>query len=99
MQLLQGLPLASLVLVPLRSSLSRINSLLEKKHLGMRGGQLPVCRAKGGPGSINVPRRFIQPGPQGDGPAFCFDPGLLQPLLIRTPKVQARLRHPVLNLL
>ena len=67
MHVLQGLPLAYLVLIPPCDSLSRDNPLMEKKHLGAGGSQLHMCCAKGGPGSVRTTRRFIQPGPKDSG--------------------------------
>ena len=98
MHVLQGLPLAYLVLAPPRDDLSRVHPLTEKKHLGAGESQLHLCPAKGGPGSVRTPRHFIQLGLQGGGPALCFDLDQLQPLLELTLEVRAGRRHLAINL-
>ena len=89
--------LAYLVLIPPRNGLGRIHPLVEKKHLGSGGSQFRLCRAKGGPGRIHMPRHFIQLGLQGSGPALFFDLDQLKPFLELALEIRTSRRHLAIN--
>ena len=63
MLVLQNPPLAYLVLVLPRNSLSLVHPLAEKKCLGAGVSQLLLRHAEGGPGSVGSPHLFLQLGP------------------------------------
>ena len=46
-----------------------------------------------------MPRRFIQLGLKGGGPALCFNPDQLQPSSVLAFKIRASLHHTTVNLL
>ena len=58
MLMLPNLPLMDLILIPPRDGLGAINSLLEKKQLSTRRGQLRLRCAKGGCGGVRTQHHF-----------------------------------------